>query len=183
MFYQFMLITNAKLPAKEGQPNPAHALADLLSKPGNRDTMLKTYNDTVYLDFNRNATSFKAAVLAAINDVESCVGCKVVAVDGGDMVSLSDIEQLTGITRSALSRYSTGSRGGGTFPVPIRRLGIKTHLWRLGAVLHWLKDNTQHDIAPELVDRADASEAINLALAMRDNKVANQVYALMKRIA
>ncbi|MGS0535309.1 helix-turn-helix transcriptional regulator [Pseudoalteromonas sp. SaAl2] len=157
--YEFSLVLSG---VDKNTPN----LEDTLFEAGCDDGLICSYNDTVYIDFMREANSYKEAVLSAIKNIESSpLNAKVVSVDAGDLVGVSDIAQLSDISKKTISAYKDGKRGPGEFPNPVYRLKNTNPLWRWSDVATWLADNGKVDI--ELAQHALVTEAFNQALAQR----------------
>jgi predicted DNA-binding transcriptional regulator AlpA len=157
--YEFSLVLAG---VNENTPN----LEDTLFEAGCDDGLLCTYNNTVYIDFSREAQTYKVAVMTAIKAIESSVlNAKVISVDAGDYVGLSDIAELSESTRQSIALYKDGKRGKGDFPNPVQRLQGKQPLWRWSEVAAWLA--SQNKIEPEIADNALITEAFNQALESR----------------
>jgi|TARA_B100001059_G_scaffold123559_1_gene123560 hypothetical protein len=159
--YEFSLVLSG---VDKNTPN----LEDTLFEAGCDDGLICTYNDTVYIDFMREANSYKEAVLSAIKNIESSpLNAKVVSVDAGDLVGVSDIAQLSDISKKTISAYKDGKRGPGEFPNPIYRLKNTNPLWRWSDVATWLADNGKINI--ELAQHALVTDAFNKALTQRNS--------------
>ena len=157
--YEFSLVLSG---INENTPD----LEDALFEAGCDDGLVCTYSNTVYIDFMREAKSYREAVMSAIRNVESStLNARVVSVDAGDLVGITDIAQLSEISKKTISAYKDGKRGAGDFPNPIQRLKNKSPLWRWSDVATWLADNGKIDI--ELAQNALITEAFNNALAQR----------------
>jgi len=158
--YEFSVVLSG---VNENTPN----LEDALFEAGCGDGLICFYNDTVYIDFTRTSPSYKDAVLSAIKDIESAgLGARVVSVDAGDLVGITEIASLSDISKKTISAYKDGVRGAGHFPSPILRLKNTSPLWRWSDVATWLADNGKIDI--ELAQNALITEAFNKALADRE---------------
>ena len=150
-----------------GGVNAATAnLEDSLFEAGCGDGMVCTYNNTVYVEFNRVADSYKEAVLSAVKDIEtSSVKAKVISVDAGGLVGLSDVAALTNISKQLIAMLKDGKRGPGTFPSPLQRIKGQQPLWRWSEVANWL--HKQGKIESVLMENAFITEAMNRALEER----------------
>lgn len=164
-YYHFHLITNKTDVFTDEQ---LFDLSDRLYEAGCDDATVAVTNGTLYLSFDREADSYEDAVLSALKDVENVQGLRVMSVDAGDWVGLTDAAELAGITKSTLSRYSKGSRGTGGFPSPKRKIDSKNPLWRWAEIAAWLK--ARGKASDELVQSAEFTETINLSLQLRDSK-------------
>jgi predicted DNA-binding transcriptional regulator AlpA len=113
-------------------------------------------------DFHRRAKTFDAAVLSAIEAVESVAGLRVLHVEPDNLVTMADIAHRLGKSREYIRLLATG-RKGRNFPKPISHLGGRSKLWRWSDVASW---------AGHLDDESKASArfiaAVNAALDLRD---------------
>ncbi|PLR37298.1 DNA-binding protein [Chimaeribacter californicus] len=156
--YHFSLTLAGVTPAT---PN----LEQHLFEQGCEDALICAYNQTVYLEFDREADDFSSALLSAVRDCEAApLRASVVAADA-DLVGLSDIAELTGMTRQAIALLKEGKRGTGNFPSPVQRLKGASPLWRWAEVAAWLAE--QQRLPPEMADNARQLAALNLALQLR----------------
>lgn len=138
-----------------------------LFEQGCDDALVCAYNQTVYLEFDREAEDFSSALLSAVRDCEAPpLRARVIAADA-DLVGLSDIAELTGMTRQAIALLKEGKRGTGNFPSPVQRLKGNSPLWRWSEVAAWLAE--QQRLPAELADNACQLAALNLALQLRVN--------------
>ena len=153
-------------------------LEDSLYEAGCDDALVCFYNQSVYLMFDREAESFKGAIVSAVADVESAsCGAKVISVDAGDLVGLSDIAELTGMSRQAIALLKDGKRGAGMFPTPVLRLEGKQPLWKWCQVAQWLSG--QGKIAEELAENALVVDEFNQALALRNSGRVESILSIL----
>ncbi|VTN10608.1 Uncharacterised protein [Raoultella terrigena] len=77
----------------------------------------------MYLEFDRESESLERAILSAIDNIESAskLNARVESVDA-TLVGLSDIAELTGLSRQAVALLKDGARGSGKFPGPVQRV-------------------------------------------------------------
>lgn len=115
------------------------------------------------IGFDREAFSFREAVLSAIKDVEEA-NFKVLRVEPDELVSAADIAERTGRSRQSISALISGSRGPGGWPRPVAG-NVRSPLWRWSDVAAWFQrfDGSQE------VDEEQAAlvAAINDLLAAR----------------
>ncbi len=112
-------------------------LEDALYAAGCDDALICFYGKAVYLEFDRESDNFAHAICSAISDIESAtISAKVISVDSS-LVGLSDIAELTELSRQAIAMLKDGTRGPGGFPSPIQRLGGASPLWRWADVAAW----------------------------------------------
>lgn len=152
-------------------------ISDLLFESGCDDAGPASYNGTLYVSFQREAQSYDEAVMSAISDIEKVDNLQCVSVDT-DIVNLSDVAKLSGLTRSALARFSKGTRGKGNFPTPVSRIDSATPLWKWSEIAEWLESHKGLDC--EVVEQARFNEEINFALSIRNN---NSMGAISSRVA
>lgn len=112
-------------------------LEDALYESGCGDAIVCAYGNSVYVEFDREAESLDAAIASAVDNIESAgIGAIVESVDSA-LVGLSDVAEMTGMSRQAITMLKDGLRGGGDFPCPIQRIrdsprcGIGL-MWRTG---------------------------------------------------
>lgn len=161
--YHFHLITNKTDVLTDEQ---LFELSDLLYEAGCDDGTVAVMNGTLYVSFDRESDSYEDAVISALNDVEKIDSLRVVSVDAGEWVGLTDAAILSGITKSTLSRYSKGNRGSGGFPSPKRKIDSKNPLWKWSEIAAWL--NAHGKASEELAKNAEFTETINASLQMRN---------------
>lgn len=144
-------------------------LEDSLYEAGCDDALINFRNGTVYLDFDRQATSLEEAVLSAIKNVESSsVGAVVASVAPEDFVTESDIAKRLEIGRQAVSLWIKGERRKiMPFPKPVMKLSDKSPFWKWREVIEWLYEN-QLIKEKEAVENALFLETVNAILDERD---------------
>lgn len=174
--YQFTLILKN---VDENTPN----LEDSLYDVGCDDALINFRNGTVYLDFDRKATSLENAVISAIKAVESSSVKPIVAsVAPEDLVTESEIAKRLDTTRQTVSLWIKGSRRNQhAFPKPIMKLSGRSPLWKWYDVVTWLYKN---DIISEKekVINAEFVEDINAVLEERDKKIKKARQALLRKL-
>jgi hypothetical protein len=175
--YQFILVLKN---VDENTPN----LEDSLFEAGCDDALINFRNGTVYLDFDRKATSLEEAVMAAIKDVEaSSVGAVVINVAPEDLVTESDVAKRLHVKRQAVSLWIKGERRKSKpFPKPIMKLSARSPFWKWREVVEWLYDNNLIIKEKEEVDNACFLEMMNVMLEERDLKIRKSHQGLLKRV-
>lgn len=140
------------------------------------DALICFYGTAVYLDFDRQSDTLEQAVLSAVHDIESAptLSARVESVDAA-LVGLSDIAELTGVSRQAIALLKDGARGGGQFPGPVQRVKGNSPLWRWQTVVEWLV--AEGRVAPDspVVAHARTLDSLNLALQLRASRESNTV--------
>jgi hypothetical protein len=143
-------------------------LEDALFAAGCSDALVCFYGTAVYLDFDRDSPSLEQALLSAISDVESAtlLNIRVESVDS-TLVGLSDIAELTGVSRQAIALLKEGARGTGRFPGPVQRVKGNSPLWRWKSVVDWLVAEKRIAADSPMVANAQLLDNLNLALQLR----------------
>ena len=164
----------------DGVNSETPKLEDQLYEAGCDDALVCFYGRTVYLVFDRESESFRQAVLSAIQQIESLVGCRVKSVDAGGYVGVSDIAERSGLTKQSISLLKEGKRGKGDFPSPLYRLSGKQPLWQWSEIAEWLSN---HDKLPQnLAQNAELVNDLNLALQLREPSVKKKVDVLLDEL-
>ncbi|HLB43117.1 MAG TPA: DNA-binding protein [Gammaproteobacteria bacterium] len=175
--YQFTLILKN---VDDNTPN----LEDSLYKAGCKDTLINFRNGTVYLDFDRAASSLQEAVLTAIKNVESAsVHAIVVNVAPEDWVTEADVAKRLDVKRQAVSLWIKGGRRKAIpFPKPIMKLSDKSPLWKWREIAEWLYQNNLIQ-EKDMIKNAAFLENVNVALEERDIKIKQARHGLLKKLA
>ena len=147
-----------------GVTSDTEGLEDILFESGCDDALVCFYGKSVYLEFDREADSLDIAIGSAIDNVESAgPTIRVESVDSV-LVGLSDIAELTNMTRQAIALLKDGTRGKGDFPSPIQRIKGLSPLWDWASVAAWLHTNGRLHKHPTLAENALILSKWNLAL-------------------
>lgn len=115
-----------------------------------------------FVGFEREAESFLDAVLDMIAELID-LGFEPLAVED-ELVSMSDVAELTGRSRQSISMLVSGQRGAGDFPAPVAG-NVRSPLWHWADVAAWFESNEGGPIVGD--DRARTIASINGALANR----------------
>ncbi|MBA4823500.1 DNA-binding protein [Pantoea ananatis] len=157
-------------------------LEDALYKSGCDDALICAYGNSVYLEFDREADCLDNAISSAIENIESAgIGAIVESVDS-DLVGLSDVAEITGMSRQAIAMFKDGTRGNGNFPCPVQRIKGQSPLWDWAKVSEWLANNGRLEEGNELVTNARVLNKWNLALrasASKDFKEVESIASLL----
>lgn len=143
-------------------------LEDALYNAGCDDALICFYGKTVYLEFDREASSLDNAISSAIQQIEtaSTINTRVESIDSS-LVGLSDIAELANLSRQAIALFKDGARGKGDFPNPIQRIKGQSPLWSWAEVAAWLVKSERISPNNILVKNADTIEQWNIALRTR----------------
>jgi hypothetical protein len=119
-----------------------------------------------FADFTRAAPAAPAAILSAIQQVESSVpGVRVIRIEPDDLVTASDIADRLGRSRESVRLLIAGERGPGGFPPPLSHLKARGRLWRWSEVARWAEGALRPDVPA--TERAIFVAALNDALDLR----------------
>lgn len=116
------------------------------------------------LEFTREAEGAAEAVTSALADVRRAAPDATLIEASPDLVGLSDIGELLGVSRQNMRKLILSS--GAPAPVPVHE-GRPT-IWRLARVLQWLREKKHYPVSPELAELAGATMQVNLAVDARD---------------
>jgi hypothetical protein len=155
-------------------------LANALFEAGCDDATPSLRHGTIYLTFDREASSLKDAILSAIRDVMS-TGATVKYVDDCNLVSQSDIARRIGRKRQQIEQYVSGKRGPGNFPGPVCYLTEGHPLWMWCEVSYWLCQNSI--IGEDVLEESRVVAGINSVLDLihqrqHDSGLLDEVFRL-----
>jgi transcriptional regulator with XRE-family HTH domain len=124
------------------------------------DATISFQKGAIILDFARNAGSFADAVRSALLNVVQA-GATPVHIEPDYLVSLSDIAERAGLSKTAISLYAKGERGQ-DFPAPVARVTTESPLWDWVEVADWMH---RYDKLPaQALAEAKVVRAANLAV-------------------
>jgi hypothetical protein len=112
-------------------------LEDRFYEAGCDDALLCSYNDTVYLEFDRQAEDAAKAIQSALNNIHS-LGFRDLIVEEQGFSTLSEMAERASMSRQALSLYAQNKRGNGNFPRPMYGLSSKSAMYFWPEVATWL---------------------------------------------
>lgn len=165
-----------------GVTSDTRSLEDALFSAGCDDALICFYGTAVYLEFDRKAETLAQAVLSAINDIESAdLSARVESVDS-TLVGLSDIAELTGLTRQAIALLKDGARGSRQFPGPVQRVKGNSPLWHWRTVVDWLASEGRIPSDSPLIANAHILDSMNLALQLRSSLEKNTVMQYLHQL-
>lgn len=116
------------------------------------------------LEFTREAEDAARALGSAVSDVRSAVPDAVLIEASPDLVGLTDVALLLGVTRQNVRKLIVCCDA----PEPVPMHAGKPTIWRLAGVLRWLAREKRYPIPPELLEVAEATLQLNLAVEARD---------------
>lgn len=151
--------------------------ARALFEAGCDDATFGVVDGVGYGEFLREAPSFAAAVLSAIDQVESIHGLRVMRVEPDDIVTMAEIADRLDRTRESVRLLITGQRGPGGFPRPMSHSRARGRLWRWSDVADWLGQ-----LDPEQRESAHFVAALNAALELRRQAPAMADHVAVKHV-
>jgi predicted DNA-binding transcriptional regulator AlpA len=130
-----------------GVSESTEEMANALFEAGCDDALFGSRDGIVFLDFGREAVSFREAVLSAIRDVRTA-GYEVARVEPDDLVTAAEIARRAKRSRESVRQLIVGIRGPGSFPPPVARLTGRSPIWRWSEVADWLTETARLGDAP-----------------------------------
>jgi transcriptional regulator with XRE-family HTH domain len=112
-------------------------IEDKFYEAGCGDALLCSYNDTVYLEFDRQADNAEQAIKSALDNIR-LLGFQQLIVQESGVSTLSEMAERAGLTRAALSQYAKSKRGCGDFPKPVYGVATGSALYSWAEVAEWL---------------------------------------------
>lgn len=103
-------------------------LEDKLFAAGCDDALVCSYNQAVYLEFDRVADSVEQAITTALANIREAGFVQLVVQEAG-VASLAEMAERAGMTRAALSLYAKNKRGDGYFSTPVYGLASGSALY------------------------------------------------------
>jgi len=138
--------------------------ANAIFEAGCDDATCGSSRGRVFVDFDRDAETFLAAVLSAIADVQRA-GFQVIRIDETNPVSQAEIARRLEVSRQMVNQYVSGKRGSGDFPPPTGTNKAGAELWEWNEVAEWLRKNNAID--DDTLERSSIVNVINSFLAIQ----------------
>lgn len=130
----------------------------------------------VALQFTREATDAFSAITSAIHDVKSAIPDAKLIESTPDLVGLSDIAKLMGVTRQYLRKLETTKHN---FPQPVH--SGKVAIWHLSNFLNWYEACQQKRVNLAIKEIASVNMQINIAKewAQLDHQTQSKISSLV----
>lgn len=113
----------------------------------------------IALQFYRLSNNALDAILSAIVDVKQVIPEVKLVEASPDLVGLSDIAELIGVSRQNVRKLMLHHSD--TFPLPT--YSGKTSLWHLSGILDWFEKQQNKALEPTMMEVARANLQVNLA--------------------
>ncbi|WP_109514040.1 helix-turn-helix transcriptional regulator [Pseudomonas ovata] len=154
MEYLFTL----KYQLSEGHEDMA-ALVERLAEAGCDDALVGIGQPgRLALEFNRDAKSADAALYSALADVQAAVPSARLIEVAPDLVGLSDVADIVGMSRQNMRKLMLGHPS--SFPVPVHE--GSSSLWHLVDVLTWVKGRGGQTVTASMLEIAQAAMHANI---------------------
>lgn len=131
----------------------------------------------IAFEFTRDAESAFLALTSAIADVKRAIPSAKLIEAGPDLVGLTDIANVVGLTRQNMRKLAVSNFM--TFPTPVHE--GSSALWHLTDVLDWMsKRGAAYKLGPGTLEVATTAKQLNLAKQAQqlDPEVLRQVQGL-----
>lgn len=114
----------------------------------------------IALEFTREADSALLAVTSAMADVKRAISSAKLIEVGPDLVGLTDIADVVGVTRQNMRKLAVTNFK--TFPAPAHE--GSSALWHLTDVLGWMSQRSKaYQLEPGTLEVARTTKQLNLA--------------------
>lgn len=110
------------------------------------------------LELSREADSAEEAVRTALADVKNAVPSARLIEVSPDLVGLTDVADVVGISRQAMRKLMLAHRG--TFPMPVHEGSAS--IWHLAEVLDWLRARGSYQIDTGILEIAQVALEVNI---------------------
>jgi len=112
----------------------------------------------IALNFIREADSASEAVYSALSDVKRAIPDALLVEAAPDLVGITDIADLCGVSRQYIRKLVINSGAG--FPLPVHE--GKPVIWHLSKVLSWVVDQRKYEFDQKLLDLAHINMQCNI---------------------
>ncbi len=155
MEYTFTL--KYQLADDEGDPD---ALVERLGEAGCDDALVGIGQPgRLALEFTREAADAGIAVRSALADVHSAVPSAKLIEVAPDLVGLTDVADIVGVSRQNMRKLMLAHPG--SFPAPVHEGSAS--IWHLADVLAWLQARGNYSLAKDVLDVARVALQVNVA--------------------
>ncbi len=117
------------------------------------------------LDFIREAGTAREAMVSALRDIKGAIPSAVLTEASPDLVGLSDVAEIVGVSRQNMRKLMVNSDG---FPSPVH--AGSTVLWHLADILSWLDSKGTYGVEKSILEVAKTAMLINFAKEARHHE-------------
>ena len=117
-------------------------------------------NGRIALSFTREAHSARDAVLGAIAAVRRAIPGASLIEAAPDFVGLTDVADILGCTRQNMRKLMVNR--GAAIPAPVHE--GRPSIWHLAHVLTWLREEKNYQIQDDLLELAQTTMQLNIAV-------------------
>ncbi|MES2740871.1 MAG: DNA-binding protein [Pseudomonadota bacterium] len=110
------------------------------------------------LEFTRAADNADAAVRSALLDVRSAVPSATLIEVAPDLVGLTEVAQLIGVSRQNMRKLMLSHPG--SFPAPVHEGSAS--IWHLADVLVWLRTKGGYQLTEDILEVASVALQVNV---------------------
>jgi predicted DNA-binding transcriptional regulator AlpA len=114
------------------------------------------------LDFIREAGTAREAMVSALRDVKAAIPAATLMEASPDLVGLSDVAEVVGLSRQNMRKLMVNSGG---FPSPVH--AGSTAVWHLADILSWLDAKGTYRFEKSILEVAKTAMLINFAKESR----------------
>ncbi|WAC75860.1 DNA-binding protein [Roseateles sp. SL47] len=111
------------------------------------------------LAFHRAAESPDEALMSALKDIRSSLPAARLIEAGPDLVGLTDVAELVGVTRQNMRKLMLTHMA--SFPPPVHE-GNASSVWHLSHVLAWMASRGGYVLDPSVVGMSRTAMQVNL---------------------
>lgn len=111
------------------------------------------------LEFTREAVDAETAVRSALADVRSAVPSAKLIEVAPDLVGLTDVADIVGVSRQNMRKLMLAHPG--SFPAPVHEGSAS--IWHLADVLAWLQARGSYSLAKDVLDVSRVALQVNVA--------------------
>ncbi|GAB7259664.1 helix-turn-helix transcriptional regulator [Dickeya ananatis] len=115
------------------------------------------------LEFTREAVSAEVAICSALADVRRAVPSAMLIEVAPDLVGLTDVAQLVGVSRQNMRKLMLAYPG--SFPAPVHEGSAS--IWHLTDILSWLQSKGNYRVMQGMLEVAAVAMRVNVAKAIR----------------
>ncbi len=117
----------------------------------------------IALEFTREAATAEDAILSALDNVRSVLPEATLIEASPDMVGLTDVAALTGMSRQNMRKLMLTNAD--SFPAPIHEGSAS--IWHLAEVLAWMQSRNIYTLAQNLIEISQIAMRVNVAKEQR----------------